>query len=133
MKLGLVALAGALPRLVRTVGKQRAMQLALLGREISAGEARAWGLVNEVVGEGGGGGVVQRAIEWARIVVGNSPDSVVVGKEGVGLGWEALGVEEGSEELVRGGWRRVEGGENMREGVRAWVERRGARWVDSKL
>lgn len=130
VRLGVVALAGALPRLVRTVGKQRAMEMALTGRVVTAQEAMSWGLVNEVTEEGG---VVERAVEWARVVAGNSPDSVVVSREGVGLGWEGGGVEEGSRRLVEGGWRAVEGGENMREGVRAWVERRGARWVDSKL
>lgn len=106
------------------------MEMALTGRVVSAQEAMSWGLVNEVTEEGA---VVERAVEWARVVVGNSPDSVVVGKEGVGLGWEGVGVEEGSSRLVEGGWSAMEGGENMREGVRAWVERRGARWVDSKL
>ena len=99
------------------------MEMALTGRTLSAQEAKNWGLVNEVTEEGE---VVERAVEWARVVAGNSPDAVIVGKEGVGLGWEGGGVEEGSRSLV-------EGGENMREGVRAWVEGRGARWVDSKL
>jgi len=106
------------------------MEMALTGRTLSAQEAKNWGLVNEVTEEGE---VVERAVEWARVVAGNSPDAVIVGKEGVGLGWEGGGVEEGSRSLVEGGWKAMEGGENMREGVRAWVEGRGARWVDSKL
>jgi len=130
VKRGVVALAGALPRLTRTVGKQRAMEMALTGRIVSAQEAKEWGLVNEVTEEGK---VVERAVEWAKVIAGNSPDSVVVSKQGVGEGWEGRGVEEGSEALLEGGWKGIEGGENMREGVRAFVERREPRWVDSKL
>ena len=62
-----------------------------------------------------------------------SPDSVVVSKEGVELGWEGIGVEEGSQRLIDGLWKKMEGGENMMEGIRAFVEKRNARWVDSKL
>lgn len=130
VKRGVVAIAGALPRLVRLVGKQRAMEMALTGRTLGAGEAREWGLVNEVTDEGK---VVERAVEWAKTVAGNSPDSVVVSKEGVGYGWEGVGVEEGTERLLEGGWRGMVEGENLKEGVRAFVERRVPRWKDSKL
>ncbi|KAL8662895.1 MAG: hypothetical protein Q9202_004317 [Teloschistes flavicans] len=139
VRVGVVALAGALPRLVRTVGRQRAMELALTGRRIGAEEARQWGLVNEVVdvagAEGGGGemAVVRRAVEVARVICANSPDSVVASKYGVEMGWEGGGVEEGTDKVVKEMWERMEGGENMREGVRAFVEKRQARWVDSKL
>ena len=132
VKRGVIALAGALPRLVRTVGKQRAMELALTGRTLDAHEARDWGLVNEVV-EGDPNNVVKRAIEVAKIIAGNSPDSVVVSREGVLLGWEQLSAEEGTDRLVQGGWKTMEGGENMKEGVRAFVEKRKPKWTDSKL
>ncbi|SLM33691.1 enoyl-hydratase [Lasallia pustulata] len=46
VKRGVVALAGALPRLVRTVGRQRAMEMALTGRTLSAHEAREWGTLD---------------------------------------------------------------------------------------
>ncbi|KAI4277234.1 MAG: hypothetical protein LQ337_001948 [Flavoplaca oasis] len=152
VRIGVVALAGALPRLVRTVGRQRAMECALTGKQYPAEEMRAWGLVNEVVtgdytggnqGEKGwevqeGGeqykGVVRRAIEVAEIITGNSPDSVMISKYGIELGWAGIGVEDGSASVTQvmkdqG----VDGGENMKEGIRAFVERRRARWVNSKL
>ncbi len=131
VKRGVVAIAGALPRLVRTVGKQRAMEMALTGRTLSASEAREWGFVNEVVGDDGD--VVGRAVEVGKVICGNSPDAVVVSKEGVGLGWEGVGVEEGSRRLVEGAYGRLQEGENLKEGVRAFVEKREPRWVDSKL
>ncbi|KAG7005574.1 hypothetical protein G7Y79_00019g047540 [Physcia stellaris] len=132
VKRGVIALAGALPRLVRTVGKQRAMEMALTGRTLDAHEARVWGLVNEVV-EGEPRMVVERALEVATAIAANSPDSVVVSREGVLLGWHGLGAEEGTESLIQGSWKRMEGGENMKEGVKAFVEKRTPRWVDSKL
>lgn len=128
VKRGVVALAGALPRLVRTVGKPRAMEMALTGRTLGASEAREWGLVNEICED-----VVGRAVEVAKAVAGNSPDSVVVSRQGVLFGWEGMGVEEGTEKLIRDEWSRIEGGENMKEGVRAFIEKRGPRWVNSKL
>ena len=129
VKRGVVAIAGALPRLVRTVGKQRASEMALTGRVVGAEEAREWGLVNKVVGDGM---EVEEAVRWGEEIAGNSPDSVVVSKMGLGLGWD-VGASEGTETLKREGYARMDGEENMREGVRAFVEKRKPRWVDSKL
>ncbi|KAI4280561.1 MAG: hypothetical protein L6R38_004357 [Xanthoria sp. 2 TBL-2021] len=152
VKIGVVAMAGALPRLVRTVGRQRAMECALTGKQYRAEEMKGWGLVNEVVEEDYNGGnngdrgqeiqgraegykgVVKRAIEIAETIAGNSPDSVMISKYGLELGWAGIGVEDGTANVTqvmkdKG----VDGGENMKEGVRAFVERRRANWVDSKL
>ena len=138
VKRGLIALAGALPRLTRVVGRMRAMEMALTGKTVSSQEAREWGLCNAVCekdGDGAGvlGGVVDMAVKWAEEIAANSPDSVIVSKEGVELGWVGIGAEEGSRRLEEGMWRRIEGGENVKEGVRAFVEKRGPRWVPSKL
>ena len=130
VKRGVVAIAGALPRLVRTVGRQRAMEMALTGRVLKAEEAREWGLCNKVVVDGD---VVGEAVRWAEDIASNSPDSVIVSRAGVKMGWEGCGVQEGTERLKEGVYGRIVGGENMREGVKAFVEKRGPRWVDSKL
>lgn len=140
---GVVALAGALPRLARVVGRQRAAEMALLGRMYGAAEMAGWGLVNKVVpereGERDGQGegmtpVLAEAVWWAReMVEGNSPDSVIVSREGLRLGWEPLGVETATEMLERGMYGRMDKGENMVEGVMAFVERRTPAWRDSKL
>ncbi|KAL9610555.1 MAG: hypothetical protein Q9167_004736 [Letrouitia subvulpina] len=132
VKVGVIALAGALPRLVRTVGKQRAMEMALTGRNVPAQEAQAWGLVNRVV-EGGNGAVVNEALRLAGLVCGNSPDSVLVSKNGIDLGWEGIGVEEGTQRILAEGWTRMEGKENMKEGLKSFVGKRKPSWVDSKL
>lgn len=132
VKVGVVALAGALPRLVRTVGRQRAMELCLTGRQARAEEMARWGIVNAVV-DGNGEAVVERAVQLAERISENSPDSIIVSKMGLELGWDGVGVEEATESIVREGWRGMEGRENMKEGVKAFVEKRKARWVDSKL
>lgn len=145
VKRGVVAIAGALPRLPRIVGRMRAMEMVLLGREIGVWEGVRWGFVNAVAdaedegGKTGGGkgeGVVAMAVRWAReIAERNSPDAVVVSKAGVDMAWEgAGGVTEASERIREGElWRGLERGENMREGLRAFGEKRAPRWVDSKL
>jgi len=135
VKRGVAAIAGALPRLARVIGRMRAMEMALTGRNVSAEEARSWGLCNAISEKDGDGpgGVVQLAVSWALETSKNSPDSVITSKEGVELAWEGMSVEEGSQRLVDGLWKKMEHGENMKEGLRAFVEKRGPRWVDSKL
>jgi len=136
VKRGVIALAGALTRLTRTVGKQRAMEMALTGRTLSAKEAESWGLVNKVVGSAGEGEsseVVKAAIKLAEEIAENSPDSVIVSREGIKLGWEGVGAEEGTRLLAENWYKRIDNGENMVEGVRAFVEKRKPNWVPSKL
>ncbi|KAI0161825.1 enoyl-hydratase [Hypoxylon sp. FL1284] len=135
--IGVVALAGALPRLARCVGRQRAAEMALTGRRYGAAQMREWGVVNEVVDtdekKKGNEDVVNAAVDWARRVAANSPDAVVVSREGLKLGWEGFGPELGTDILLKGWYHRLDRGENMVEGVRSFVERRKPVWKDSKL
>jgi enoyl-CoA hydratase/carnithine racemase len=129
VKRGVIALAGALPRLIRTVGRQRAGEMALLGRMYGAEQMRDWGLVNAVVE----GDVVKEAVRVAEELARNSPDSVIVTREGLRLGWEGVGPELGTEIVEKGIYARIDGAENMAEGVRSFVEKREPVWRDSKL
>ncbi|KAJ5666932.1 Mevalonyl-coenzyme A hydratase sidH [Penicillium macrosclerotiorum] len=142
VKRGVVAMAGALPRLVRTVGKQRAMEMVLTGRAYSAAQVAEWGLVNEVVDVGGldkgnvegvNEAVVRRAVQVAGEIAANSPDAVLVSREGVKLGWEGIGADEATVMLNETWVRRLYEGENIKEGLRAFVEKRAPAWKDSKL
>ncbi len=136
VKIGVVALAGALPRLIRTVGRQRAMEMALTGRTVTADEAKEWGLVNKVVEAGGDGEdstAVRAALEYADMIAANSPDAVIVTRESVKLGWEGVGAEDGTR-IANDTWGpRLHGGENLKEGVRAFVEKRKPKYKPAKL
>ncbi|KAI5250692.1 Dak phosphatase [Aureobasidium subglaciale] len=129
VKRGVVAIAGALPRIARVVGKQRAMEMALTGRVLKAEEAREWGLVNRVVE----GDVVAECIAVAKEIAGNSPDAVIVSREGVNLAWEGLGADAATEKLIAESYPKLLQGENIHEGVKAFVEKRKPVWKASKL
>ncbi|KAF2801384.1 ClpP/crotonase [Mytilinidion resinicola] len=128
VKRGVVAIAGALPRLVRTIGRPRAMEMALTGRVVPAKEAAEWGLINKVVDD-----VVGGAVELAKLIAENSPDAVIVSREGVKIGWEGVGAEEGTRLWQELWYPRLLAGDNMREGVNAFVEKRQPKWKASKL
>ncbi|KID97191.1 enoyl-CoA hydratase/carnithine racemase, partial [Metarhizium majus ARSEF 297] len=130
---GVVAGAGALPRLTRIAGRQRASEMALLGRMHPARQMLEWGVVNKIVRGKGEHAVVEEALGWAVDVACNSPDSVIVSREGLLGGWEAEDPRASTRRVDRGIFRRMDGGENMREGVLSFVERRKAEWKDSKL
>lgn len=126
---GTAALMGGLPRLCRTVGLQRAMLLALTGRVLAAEEAREWGLVLKVVDAEE---LVSEAVRLASEVVSGSPDSVFITRVAVRRAWE-VGVREAGEGVWSEFGGRLIEGENVREGLRAFRERRVPRWVASKL
>ena len=63
VRLGLLPGAGGTQRLCETIGKGRALELLYTGRQVSAAEAHALGLVNRVVE---GDRVVGEAVEFAR-------------------------------------------------------------------
>lgn len=131
VKIGVTPFGGALPRLMKTAGKQRATEMALTGRFITAAEFKEWGLCNYVCKEGED--VVQKAVEYATMIAKNSPDAVIITREGLKLGWEALGVADSSRVFYEGWAARVYEGENMQEGLNAFTEKRPVRWKDSKI
>ncbi|TFA98767.1 Enoyl-CoA hydratase [Trichoderma ghanense] len=131
VKRGVAPFAGAMPRLVRSIGKQRAMELMLTGRVLPAQEAKEWGLVNVVCPEGQD--VVDEALKWAKVIAENSPDSVIVTKQGINWGWEGVGADEGTR-ISNNLWHhKLLAGDNIKEGLKAFIEKRSPRWADSKL
>ncbi|KAH6668274.1 enoyl-CoA hydratase [Halenospora varia] len=128
---GLVPVAGSLPRLIRTVGRQRAMEMVLTGRTVSADEAERWGLVNRVLKADED--IVTESVKLAEMIARSSPDAILVSRRGLMFGWEGVGVEEGSQVLVDDWWSKIKDGENTREGLKAFVEKRVPNWKASKL
>lgn len=126
---GVVASAGLLPRLTLIVGLQRASELALTGRVLSAVEAKEWGLVNEVVE----GDVVEAALVWAKKIESMSPDSIIVTRAGLRGAFDGDNMWEATRRVEEGVFRQLQKGENIKEGLKAFVEKRPVQWVDSKL
>lgn len=131
VKIGVIAVAGALPRVIRTVGKQRAAEMALLGRMYGAKEMAQWGIVNKVVE--GQKEAVQEALKWATELAGNSPDSVIVTMEGLLGGWDPEDPVSSTKRVENGIYQKLDGGENQKEGVKSFVEKRKPNYRDSKL
>ncbi|KAJ4181673.1 hypothetical protein NW755_010942 [Fusarium falciforme] len=131
VKRGVTPFGGALPRIMKTAGRQRATELALTGRVVSAQEFKDWGICNFVVEEGQN--VVDKALEFAKIISENNPDAVIVTREGLKLGWDGLGVKDSSRIFLEGWSNRIYEGSNMQEGLDAFREKRAPRWTDSKL
>lgn len=139
VKRGVVAMEGALPRLSKTIGRPRTMELALTGRSITADEAHQWGLVNAVTADAHPDvpildrPVVRRALEYASAIVGNSPDSVIISRAGVLAGWEQGSAENATRSITETWEGALHRTENYREGLLAFAEKRDPRWMDSKL
>ncbi|KAK1988883.1 enoyl-CoA hydratase/isomerase [Colletotrichum cereale] len=129
--IGVIAVAGALPRLIKSVGRQRASEMALVGRtDHTPDQMLAWGLVNQVVPPAS---LLETALGAAEAIAKNSPDAVIVSREGLKSGWEPLGPVEATAAVEHGVYRRMEAGENMTEGVKSFVEKRKPVYRDSKL
>ena len=76
--LGIIPGAGGTQRLTRVIGKQRAMELVLTGRRVSAQEALAMGFVNRVEKQW-----FEAAVELAQVVARRAPIAVRLGKQAV--------------------------------------------------
>jgi enoyl-CoA hydratase/carnithine racemase len=81
-RVGLAALAGGLFRLPRAIGTNRAMDLLLTGRRVSAQEAHTLGIVNEIAEED----VLATAMKWADMLTACSPMSLRATKDAVRRG-----------------------------------------------
>ncbi|CAE7060887.1 unnamed protein product [Rhizoctonia solani] len=132
VKRGVVAFAGGIPRLQRIAGHQFAADMLLTGRAITAEEAHTkYRFVTSVVPPSQ---VLNTAISLAKEIISNSPDAVWSTKKAL-LDGQAYGnLEEAvvkhnlSEES-----KRVYQGDNIREGLAAFGEKRKPVWTNPKL
>jgi len=128
VKRGVVASLGGIPRLARICGHQLAAELLLLGKTIDANDAQArFGFVNVIVPADQ---VLSTAINVAKEITLNSPDAVQSTKVALLLA-QKHNVEETFHTHIRSPEaRRVGQGANIKEGLRAFVERRKPAWKD---
>jgi len=102
--------------------------MCLIGRVFTTKEAAEWGLVNKVVND-----AVQGVVDMAHMNVENSQDAITVSREGIRMGWEEFGAEEGTRLWQEIWYPKLLAGENVNEGVRAFVEKRESNWKAAKL
>jgi len=116
---GVIPGGGGTQRLVRAVGKFRAMKMLLTGEMVDARQALEMGLVSEVVPDAD---VLDRALALARRIAELPPIAVMLCKEVVLTGQDcpldaALNLERKAFELLFAT-------EDQKEGMRAFAEKR---------
>jgi enoyl-CoA hydratase/carnithine racemase len=125
-KLGLVYSHTGLRRFLEAIGAPRTRELFLTARNIDARTALSWGLVNEVVGAAD---LEDAALDLAEDIAANAPLSVRGNKRAIRELLAAEGtldpeVERELVELREASFH----SDDLREGVRAFGEKRPARW-----
>ncbi|TPX16858.1 uncharacterized protein E0L32_003420 [Thyridium curvatum] len=130
VKRGIAAIGGALPRLIRTIGLQRASEFALSARNVTAQEMYQWGIVNRVVPKEK---VVEEAVKLAESIAKHSPDAIICTRAGLRQGWETASVERAVEWTLEKEFAELQKGENILEGLKAFAEKREPRWKGSRL
>ena len=123
--LGLIPGAGGTQRLVRTIGKSKAMEMVLSGRLLSAAEADAAGLVSRVVREGRW---LDEAVAVAEVIAERSPVAVRLAKEAVAASFETT-LEAGLD-VERKAFAIAFASADAREGISAFLEKRKPCWPD---
>ena len=124
MKIGIIPGAGGTQRWARSVGKVRAMEAVLTGEPVRAVDAERMGLVNRVVPQGAH---LDEARRLARLIADRPPLAVRLGKEAVNHAAE-VSLSAGLE-LERKLFYLLFASEDKREGMRAFLEKRPARFT----
>lgn len=124
VKLGLIPGYGGSQRLARLTGKGRALEIVLTGETITAEEAYRIGLVNRVVPEKD---LMAAAESCARKIISNAPLAVKFALEAVHHGMECT--EREGEDLEAALFGLCCATEDMKEGTRAFLEKRPAKFA----
>ncbi|MDH6578314.1 enoyl-CoA hydratase/isomerase family protein [Kitasatospora sp. MAP5-34] len=118
-KLGVVYPAVPTVRLARLVGPARAKYLLFSGELVTARRAERFGLVDEVVEDGG---TYARALEFARLLARRSPQTIGAVKAAL------AGPPEDAAAAVAPWERKSREAPDVREGLAAFLERREPRF-----
>jgi enoyl-CoA hydratase len=121
INIGVMPGAGGTQRLTRIIGKNKAMELVLTGKFISAEEAKAYGLVNKIVPVEF---FLSEAIALASDIASKSPIAVQMAKESVLKAYE-MPLQEALF-FERKNFYMLFATEDQKEGMAAFVEKRKA-------
>jgi enoyl-CoA hydratase/carnithine racemase len=125
-KLGLVYSHTGLRKFLDAIGEPRTRELFLLGRNVDAATALHWGLLHRVVGESD---LQETALELAEELAANAPLSISGNKRVLRELLSAAGQLDPAVEAELIALRKAcFASEDLREGVRAFGEKRRARW-----
>ena len=125
-KLGLVYSHTGLRKFLDAIGEPRTRELFLLGRNVDAATALCWGMVNRVVPESQ---LEETTLDLAEELAGNAPLSVAGNKRVLRELQRAHSALDPDVERELIALREASfASEDMKEGVRAFVEKRPARW-----
>lgn len=126
INLGIIPGFGGTQRLPRLIGKGRALEMILTGEMIDACEAHRIGLVNRIVSQTG---LLEETRKLADIIATKSLVSLRLCKEAVGNGLEMDQARSCSYETELFAFTFAT--RDQKEGMTAFLEKRGARFSDS--
>ena len=123
INLGVIPGAGGTQRLARALGKALTSEIVMLGRELSGREAERLGLVNRAVPREA---VVPTALEMAAALATRAPQALRAAKRTIAKAFETP-LHAGLLDERRAFFGLLAGDE-AREGVAAFLEKRAPRW-----
>ncbi len=119
INIGLIPGGGGTQRLLRAVGKYKAMEMILTGSTITAEDAKSCGLVNRVVLQGKS---LEEAKKLALDIAAKSPIALRLAKKAVARA-EEVGLSDGLE-FERGLFYLLFATKDREEGMKAFLEKR---------
>jgi enoyl-CoA hydratase len=123
IKIGVIPGIGGTQRLVRAIGKAKAMEMILTGRMMDAAEAERSGLVTRVVPADK---LMDEAMKVADTIANMSLPSVLAAKEAINAAFESS-LAEGIR-FERRIFHSLFATEDQKEGMKAFVEKRPPKW-----
>lgn len=127
IKLGTIPGAGGSQRLTAAIGKARAMELILTGRNFSGIEAGQWGVAARVFGSWDE--LIEGSLKTASEIAGFSKVAVMAAKEVVNKSQD-LGIRDGVE-FERRVFHSLFGSRDQKVGMEAFAAKKKAEWTHS--
>ena len=125
IKLGTIPGAGGSQRLTRAIGKARAMELILTGKNFSGKEAGEWGVAARTFGSWDE--LMEGSLKTAETIASYSRVAVMAAKEVVNKSQD-LGIRDGVE-YERRVFHSLFGSEDQKVGMKAFAEKKKAEWT----